>query len=63
MTVVDFRSSGGFEGSQPQRLAHDYSNARGDSQGQGEYWQDGGWDDHHHHYNGNEQRKSSRTLG
>jgi hypothetical protein len=49
MTVVDFRSSGGFEGSQPQRLAHDYSNAQGDSQGQGEYWQDGGWDDHHHH--------------
>lgn len=49
MTVVDFRSSGGFEGSQPQRLAQDYPNGQGASPGQEEYWQDGGWDDHHHH--------------
>lgn len=49
MTVVDFRSSGGFEGSQPQRLAHDYPHGQGASQGQEEYWQDGGWEDHHHH--------------
>lgn len=46
MTVVDFRSSGGFEGSQPQRLAQDYPHGH---QGHDEHWQDDGWSDHHHH--------------
>lgn len=46
MTVVDFRTSGGFEGSQPQRLAQDYPHGQ---QGQHEQWQDDGWDDQHHH--------------
>lgn len=43
MTVVDFRSSGGFDGSQPQRLAHDYP--YGETQEQ--VWQDDGWDAQH----------------
>ena len=46
MTVVDFRTSGGFEGSQPQRLAQDYPHGH---QGHDEHWQDDGWSDHHHH--------------
>ena len=46
MTVVDFRSSGGFEGSQPQRLAQDHPHGH---QGHDEHWQDDGWSDHHHH--------------
>lgn len=49
MTVVDFRSSGGFDGSQPQRLAHDYPYGQ-DSYGQDQDqdWRDEGWQDQHH---------------
>lgn len=39
MTVVDFRSSGGFDGSQPQRLAHEYP------YGQDQDWTEEAWDD------------------
>jgi hypothetical protein len=41
MTVVDFRSSGGLDGSQPQRLAHDYPYG----QDQDQDWRDEDWDD------------------
>uniref|UniRef100_UPI0018EEE238 SPOR domain-containing protein n=1 Tax=Paracoccus binzhouensis TaxID=2796149 RepID=UPI0018EEE238 len=44
MTVVDFRSSGGFEGSQPGRLSHDYPHGQG-HQGYRDDWQEEGWDD------------------
>lgn len=44
MTVVDFRSSGGFDGSQPQRLAHDYPYG----QDQDQHWQEETWQDQGH---------------
>ena len=46
MTVVDFRSSGGFDGSQPQRLAHEYP--YGDGQHHDAGWQDEVWDGQGH---------------
>nr|WP_010392433.1 SPOR domain-containing protein [Paracoccus sp. TRP] len=45
MTVIDFRSSGGFEGAQPRGLSHDHTYADG-HQGYQDDWQDEGWDDH-----------------
>ncbi|WP_258869753.1 hypothetical protein [Paracoccus thiocyanatus] len=49
MTVVDFRSSGGFDGSQPHGLSHDYSHADGQQGHSGDWqdqdWQESGWDD------------------
>ena len=60
MTVVDFRSSGGFEGSQPQRLAQDYPHGQ---QGHDEHWQDGGWEDHHHHAYAEAVTESPSLLG
>ena len=47
MTVVDFRSSGGFDGSQPHRLSQGYAHAEG-QQGYQDDWQDGGWDEQHY---------------
>lgn len=45
MTVVDFRSSGGFEGSQPNRLSQDYPYAQDAQQEYHDEWQDEqGWD-------------------
>ena len=44
MTVVDFRSSGGFDGSQPQRLTQEYPYGQDADQD----WQDDGWDAQHH---------------
>ncbi len=50
MTVVDFRSSGGFEGSQPNRLSQDYPYAQDAQQDYQDEWQDNaGWDDHYAH--------------
>ena len=60
MTVVDFRTSGGFEGSQPQRLAQDYPHGQ---QGQHEQWQDDGWDDQHHHAYAEAVTESPSLLG
>lgn len=45
MTVIDFRSSGGFEGSQPNRLSQDYPYAQDAQQDYHDEWQDDqGWD-------------------
>lgn len=45
MTVVDFRSSGGFDGSQPNRLSQDYPYAQDAQQEYHDDWQDEqGWD-------------------
>ena len=50
MTVVDFRSSGGFEGSQPNRLSQDYPYAQDAQQDYQDEWQENaGWDDHYAH--------------
>lgn len=50
MTVVDFRSSGGFEGSQPNRLSQDYPYAQDAQQDDQDEWQENaGWDDHYAH--------------
>ena len=45
MTVVDFRSSGGFDGSQPNRLSQDYPYAQDAQQEYHDDWQEEqGWD-------------------
>jgi len=49
MTVVDFRSSGGFDGSQPQGLSHGHGRADEypghSADWQEQVWQDGDWDE------------------
>lgn len=62
MTVVDFRSSGGFEGAQPGRLTHDYPHADG-QQGYRDDWQEEGWDDHHYDAHAEPLAESPSLLG
>ncbi|MDK8871599.1 SPOR domain-containing protein [Paracoccus sp. SSJ] len=67
MTVVDFRSSGGFDGSQSHGLSQDYPHADR-QQGhvedwQDEGWQDGGWDGQHYHAHAEALAESPSLLG
>ncbi|SFX06119.1 Cell division protein DamX, binds to the septal ring, contains C-terminal SPOR domain [Paracoccus pantotrophus] len=67
MTVVDFRSSGGFDGSQPHRLSQGYPHADG-QQGyaedwQDQDWQDGGWDEQRPYAHAESLAESPSLLG
>ncbi|MEF9603253.1 SPOR domain-containing protein, partial [Paracoccus sp. PXZ] len=62
MTVVDFRSSGGFDGAQPGRLSHDYPHAEG-QQGYADDWPDEGWDEQHYHTPAEALTDSPSLLG
>ncbi len=62
MTVVDFRSSGGFDGSQPHGLSQDYPHAEG-QQGYADDWQDDGWNEQHYHVGAESLVDSPSVLG
>ncbi|UFM63761.1 SPOR domain-containing protein [Paracoccus sp. MA] len=62
MTVVDFRSSGGLDGSQPGRLSHDYPHGQG-HQGYQDDWQEDGWDDHAYDAHAGPLAESPSLLG
>ncbi|KGJ04938.1 Sporulation related domain-containing protein [Paracoccus halophilus] len=62
MTVVDFRSSGGFEGSQPNRLSQDYPYAQDAQQDYQDEFQDDGWDERYGYADSPEPLSLGRRL-